>query len=468
MSDYNLLIITPDQLRRDYVGTYGHPFIGTRHIDALAARGVRVENAYCAAPLCGPSRISFATSTAFSEHNRRNYGSTIDYNAIPNLISVLKGAGRSAGLFGKNHVFHVPQLGDIFDEYHRISFGNYDEHPKYAHSWSSFEMEADNAYNMTGELTTMAIDFMQRQMEAGKPFVTWVNYQDPHPAFMCPEPYYSLFDPDQFEIPASFTRGRDKSKPRRLYNWKIQSEMPLATEQDVKAAMAAYCGQIRYVDDQVGRMWESLEEAGIADRTIILFFADHGEFLGDHGVFHKLPVFYECLTHIPCILYHPDWPAGTFEGLVEEIDFTPTLLEGLGLEIPPTMTGHSIAPNLAAGEGGGRESLLVEAGIGAPTPQQPIEGAKHRAPFPPNSFGPGAMLRVGPFKLSHYADDQNELYDLESDPHEMRNLYDDPEYADVRRELTECLLDRVLSVKVRDVGVQWPGEGPDPRWNPIM
>ena len=88
----NLFILCPDQLRADYLSCYGHPTIGTKHIDRLAGEGVRFERAYCSAPLCGPSRISFVTSTRFSEHNHRNYGSTIDY-AVPNLVRSVKDAG---------------------------------------------------------------------------------------------------------------------------------------------------------------------------------------------------------------------------------------------------------------------------------------------------------------------------------------------------------------------------------------
>ena len=91
-NSYNLLIITPDQMRADYMGCYGHPTIGTRHLDALAKEGIRFDSCYCAAPLCGPSRISFATSTYFSEHNHRNYGATVSPD-VPNLVSALKREG---------------------------------------------------------------------------------------------------------------------------------------------------------------------------------------------------------------------------------------------------------------------------------------------------------------------------------------------------------------------------------------
>ncbi|MCD6518831.1 MAG: sulfatase-like hydrolase/transferase [Anaerolineae bacterium] len=463
---FNLLIITPDQLRADYLSCYGHPFINTQHIDALAERGVRFERCYCAAPLCGPSRISFVTSTYVGEHGHRNYGSTIDFR-VPNLVAQLKRAGYRLGMFGKNHCFTYEQLPMIWDELDEICLGNYDGHPKFKHSFSSFTLEPDHEYNITARLTDEAIDFIQRN-KGDRPFLLWVNYQDPHPAFTCPEPYASMFNPADFSLPPSFYRGPDPNAPRRLYNWWVHSEMALATEEDVRKAMAHYCGQIRYIDDQVGRLWTTLEEAGLTENTIVLFFADHGEFLADQGVFHKLPVFYECLVRIPVILYAPQtaWQGRVYRGLVEEVDLTPTLLDLLGLSTPLTMVGRSLLADLQQGRDEGKEDVLVEAGIGAPTPQHPLPVA-HKAPFAPNSFGPGAMIFDGRYKLSFYADDTCELYDLEQDPFEMHNLYFDPTYQSVRQQLEERLLRRLLGVRMRDVGVKWPGPGIDPRSEPL-
>ena len=109
----NVLILCPDQLRADYLSCCGHPSIGTASIDGLASEGVRFARAYCSAPLCGPSRISFVTSTRMSEHGHRTYGSTIDY-AVPNLVRSLKDAGYRTGMFGKNHMFLNEQLPEFW------------------------------------------------------------------------------------------------------------------------------------------------------------------------------------------------------------------------------------------------------------------------------------------------------------------------------------------------------------------
>lgn len=469
MSRPNLLIICPDQLRADYLSSYGHPFIATDNLSRLAGQGVQLNACYCAAPLCGPSRISFATSTYLSNHQHRNYGSTVSPD-VPNLVTTAKAAGYRTGMFGKNHLFTYDRLPEVWDELDEICLGNYDGHPAYKHSFTAFEMEPDHPYNITGRLTDETIDFMERHRE--QPFVAWVNYQDPHPAFTCPAPYSTMFAPDQIELPESWSSEPVADKPRKVRNWWHNSDMDKCTETDMKRAIAMYCGQIRYVDDSVGRMLECLERTGLADNTVVLFFADHGELLGDFGVTHKLPVFYECLCRIPVLLRDPSgrWQGVQVDGLVEEVDLAPTVLEMMGLEAPPSMVGRSLVEMLEAGRTDTfKETALVEAGVGAPTPEGPVPGAGHRAPFAPNSFGAGAMVREGTWKLSIFADDRCELYNLADDPHEMTNLYGRDEVAEVQNRLTLKLAQRVMSTHHRrgDLPDRWPGPGPDPRYEPL-
>ncbi len=450
---YNLLIITPDQMRADYLGCYGHQTINSKNIDALASDGVKFDQCYCAAPLCGPSRISFATSTYFSEHNHRNYWSTISPD-VPNLVKSLKNEGYRTGMFGKNHLFTYDRLGEVWDELDEVCLGNYDGHPDYEHSWSSFTMDKNHEFNITKRLTDEAIDFMQ---DSQQPFITWVNYQDPHPAFCCPPPYDTMFDPKDIELSEAYKNYDSDAQPIRNEVWRKHSEMDICSDADMKKAIAHYMGQIRYVDDSVGRMVEALEKSGTKNKTVILFFSDHGELLGDYEMTHKNPTFYDCLTRIPVVLVHPDgrWKNINFDGLIEEVDLAPTLLEALGVKAPPTMVGKSWVKSLDEKDYQGKETIICEAGGGAPTCKEPIDGYTINAPHVPTSFGTGAMIRKGNFKLSIYADDRCELYDLSTDKYELKNLYDDEKYITIQTEMTLELLKRTMDVKKRDVGLEW-------------
>ena len=312
-------------------------------------------------------------------------------------------------------------------------YGNYDGHPKYTNSFSSFTLEKNHPFNITERLTSEGIDFIERNRK--KPFLLWINYQDPHPAYCCPEPYSSMYNPEEIKLSAAVTDYNPAKQPVRNTTFRAHSEMDLCDDDCLKKSIAHYMGQITYVDDNVGRLFNKLKELNLETETIILFFSDHGELLGDYGMTHKNPTFYECLSSIPAILVHPsgEWKGISYTGLVEEVDMTPTLLDLLGLEIPKTMVGKSLVPSMKNKTFEGKESVLCEAGGGAPTCKTVMEGYRQTAPHAPTSFGPGAMIRWKDFKLSVYADDNAELYNLASDPLELNNLYDDPSILNYRR-----------------------------------
>lgn len=168
--------------------------------------------------MCGPSRTSFVTGQYPCEHGVRDYHGTMPHD-YPNALAVLRNSGYRVALHGKDHIVEPDAIGILYDEGEDICLGNSDGHPDYAHSWSSGPLEKGSEWDITERLTTAGIEFMERQVQAEQPFFLTLNFQDPHPYFTCPEPYASLFDPEQFELPPNFRREALPREPRRLSIW---------------------------------------------------------------------------------------------------------------------------------------------------------------------------------------------------------------------------------------------------------
>lgn len=443
MSDkkYNIVLINPDQMRWDYMTPNGHPFIETKHLSRLAEMGTNFDHAFCPSPMCGPSRTSMLTGQYPCEHGVRDYGGNLN-PSLPNALQSLKDAGYHRALFGKQHVIVEDAIGVHYDEGEDNCIGNMDDHPDYVRSWSSGTLEADSPWNVTERLTTAGLDYIERRNQSSEPFFLTLNFQDPHPYFTAPAPYDTLFSPDQFELPENFRRESVDGEPQRISHWRANSRSSEASEDDFKKAMAMYCGQIRYVDDQVGRVLDKLEALNILDETIVLFWSDHGEFLGDYGVTHKLAAFYDSMVRVPVILWDPSdrIAKGNNSSMVETPDMLATILDLCGVPQPEgsraqSLSNDSYAPRIDAFAEGGTYLTPLE---------QPIEGVNLRAPHSPSQFGPGSMLRTDKWKLCTHSFDCWELYDLENDPNECNNLINAPEHAERVRTLSQRLMQRML------------------------
>ena len=436
----NIVIINPDQMRWDYASCYGHPFINTRNLDRLADMGTRFEYAFASCPMCGPSRTSFLTGQYPIEHGVRNYGGAFPPNK-PNALKNLGDAGYVRGIWGKDHVFSGNVIGNQYDEGENICLGIMGEHPEYKKAWDSAVLDVESPWNITKRLTDAGLDFIDRHAGGDRPFFLTLNYQDPHPFFTCPEPWASMFSADQFELPKNFRRGPVEGEIRRLTHWRIHADEVNMPEHDLKRAMAMYAGQIRYVDDQLGRVLDRLAERNLLGNTIVLFWSDHGEFMGDFGVTHKMPAFFECLMRVPLLLWDPTGrtPRGPYTGLVQLMDAMATILDLCNVPQPDGSRARSIL-----NDGSDRTEVFADAGLLVQQPADPIPGLRLKAAQPPTAFGPGSMLRTRVWKICLYAEDQGELYNLSEDPYEMNNRFDDPDCSSVVRTLQQRIIQRML------------------------
>ena len=466
----NILWICTDQQRYDTIGALGHSHVSTPNIDWLVKGGVAFTHAYCQSPICTPSRASFLTGVYASTLGNNRNGNPRFSNRLPLVTKLLADAGYDCGLIGKLHLAGAfgriePRVDDGY-RYWQYSHAPRDDWER-GHDYADWVREKGE---VLGELTKQlegvpaplhqttwcaekTIEFMKE--ERAGPWMASVNIYDPHPPFNPPKAYRNLFDPSEMPGPLfcdSDLEQQEKleavdfqSKGRRPNDLDIKSpivprtpgrgllEAEGAGDRDAKTLQAAYCAMIKLIDDQVGRMLKALEETDQLERTVVIFMSDHGETLGDHGLIQKGCRFYEGLVRIPLIF---SWPGGLLEdvvsdALVELMDVMPTVLELSGEPVPDHVMGRSLLPILRDGADPSRHRKTVRCEY-LDAIDQP-DGTR------------ATMLRDKRYKLVIYhGHGLGELYDLEDDPGEFVNLWDDPGHLEVKLRLMHQSFDKAM------------------------
>ena len=435
----NILWICTDQQRYNTVHALGNPHIRTPNLDKLVEYGVAFTHTFCQSPICTPSRASFMTGMYPSTVHgcRNNNGSWGD--GAPLITKTLANAGYDCGLAGKLHLSEINEIAEVRpDDGYRIfhwsqhPLDNWPEGSGHAYAdWLRSKGESfsglikRNGYapfplHQSTWGADRAIDFMNEERQG--PWLFNVHTFDPHSISgkYYPNPEY-LENYDIKSLPGPLLSPTDRETQRELESVRFGTTYTDYDEDDRKLYQAQYWSIIELIDENVGRLLKNLEETGQRENTIVIFFSDHGEALGDHGLRKKGCRFYEGLVRVPLII---SWPGRFQEGLrsdalVELTDIAPTLLEVAGLEIPARMQGRSLLPILKGEEDPHfhRESVRCEF-FGA-------LGSEY-----------ATMIRTRDHKLVNYhGHGVGELYDLGNDPSEFNNLWNDPEHAELRFEL---------------------------------
>lgn len=438
----NILWYCTDQQRFDTIGALGNAFVKTPTLDALVEEGVAFTHAYCQSPICTPSRASFMTGLYPSRARNTRNGNDTFPDSPPLISKLIADSGYDCGLIGKFHLVSAglrpePRLDDGFG-YWQHSHAPRDDWPEGTHQYADWvraqgkdldamrasEERVDPDYHQTKWASDCAIDFISQERD--QPWLLNINVYDPHPPFIPPKSYADRFNAD--EMPGPYFQESDLKTQEGLDGVDFQQKATRPEELGAKDIQAKYYAMIAQIDDQFARILESLESTGQRENTVIVFTSDHGETLGDHGLLKKGCRFYEGLTRVPLIF---SWP-GRFqsnrqcEGLVELLDLSATLLELTGVDIPEYHQGLSLMPFLVGDSDGSqiRETARCE---------------YFDALAPDFTGGVGSfatMYRTDCYKLSVYHDrNLGELYDLENDPWEFKNLWDDPHYADLKARL---------------------------------
>jgi arylsulfatase A-like enzyme len=499
----NILFIMCDQLRADHLGCYGHPFLATRNIDALAARGVRFEHAFVQSGVCGPSRMSMYTGRYVSSH-----GAT--WNRVPlsigeiTLGEYLHDHGRTLALAGKTHV--MPDNAGMArmhlkgsDELGRLlgagGFTEYDRHDGHhpeprsdyaaylraqgydsADPWSDFvisaigpnggivsgwhmqnarlparvaEVDSETAYT-----TDRALEFIGAQGD--QPWVLHLSYVKPHWPYIASAPYHARYALEQC-LPVVRSMRELQSQHPVLAAYRLQEECASFIRDEVwQTVRPTYQGLVQQVDDHLGRIWDALDAGNRFDDTLIVFTADHGDFLGDHWLGEK-ELFYDTVQRVPLIIYDPDRTADATRGMVEArfaegVDLTPTFLDALGVPIASERIEGVSLLALTRGRPAAqwRDSVVSELDYGYRQARRTLG----RRPDECRAW----MVRTERWKFVHWQDFRPQLFDLFADPQEFEDLGEDPSHEPVRREMRERLLSWFMRLKrrvtVTDSGVE--------------
>ncbi len=462
----NVLWITTDQQRYDTIGALGYPYMHTPNLDGLVESGVGFNRAYCQSPICTPSRASFMTGKYPSAvHQNRNGAAYFPpgYREEPLLVSkMLADAGYDCGLVGKLHLasnrrgreersddgFRYYQYSTrpddptyLHEDYHRWLIAKGQEpgkilgrkadkrhgHERYLPP-SGYDDGTPAELHQATWCAEKAVEFIAAPRDG--PWLLCLNFFHPHPPFDPPWEYYRRFDPSS--LPRPHFRESDLENQSNLGGITFQTDPRRPGERDVQLLRAAYYAMIELVDEQIGQVLDALAVSGQLERTLIIFNSDHGEMLGDHGLTRKGCRFYEGMVKVPLLWSLPSMLMHGLvsEALVELTDIAPTVLEIVGLNIPRQMHGRSLLPILT----------------GQSPPEyhrEHVRSEYYDAQGGDSMFG--TMYRDLRWKLVVYHGQPfGELYDMENDPSEFTNLWEDPELKDVKLQLMKASLDATV------------------------
>jgi choline-sulfatase len=428
----NLLLLMADQLTAGALPAYGNRIARTPRIDALARTGVVFERFYCNSPLCAPSRFSLLAGRHVSAIGA--YDNAAEFaSQVPTFAHFLRRRGYRTILSGKMHFCGADQLHGFEErlttDIYPADFGwtpdwtRFSERPSWYHSMSSVVQAGPcartNQIDFDDEVVHQARQclFDLARSKDPRPFCLMASLTHPHDPYSIPQRYWDRYEGVPIDAPrVSSADVPDDPHSRRLRHVIGLDAEPVDAAQTMRARRAYY-GAVSYVDDQVGTLLDALTEARLAADTVVVLLADHGDMLGERGLWYKMN-FFEPACRIPFIVHAPS-------------RFAPRRIAGAAslLDLCPTLCELGRAPLDSLPQDG---TSLVPALDGAPAPDEVIgeylaEGA----------IAPLVMIRRGRFKFVHSPVDPDQLYDLEADPDERVNLAAQPAHAERIRALRE-------------------------------
>ncbi len=485
----NILLITSDQHHWNAVG-YNNPEVKTPNLDRIAREGTIFDRAYCPNPTCTPTRASIITGTYPSQHGAYSLGTKLleDRHTVgEDFIH----AGYRTALIGKAHfqplhgtetypsleAYPVLQDLDFWRDFHGPFYGfewvelarnHTDEahvgqhyalwmEEKGCENWRDYfrtptgntddqyrTWEIPEAYHYDAWIADRTNARLEHYAEGEENFFLWASFFDPHPKYLVPEPWDTMYDPDELTVPQMTPEEHESNPPHFQLTQEPNPDFSawrepegnglhgfrshLHDRDELAKDIAIYYGMISLMDKYIGEILDKLDELGLADNTIVIFTTDHGHFYGHHGLIAKGAFHYEDMVKIPMIARWPDHiPAGRRSAAMQTlVDFAPTVLAACRIEVPRSMTGVDQLGVWYGEAARARDHILVE--------------NRHQ----PTTLHVKTYVDAR-YKITiYYGRDYGELFDLEEDPGEIHNRWDDPDYADLKAELVMKLLQAEL------------------------
>ena len=436
----NILLIVADQLASAFLPAYGHKTVKSPHIDRLAREGVVFENAYSNSPLCAPARATLMTGCLPSRTGV--YDNAAEFrSSLPTFAHYLRLSGYRTCLSGKMHFVGPDQLHG-FEE--RLTTDIYPADFGWTPDWTKPDQRIDWWYHNMSSVKQAGVAEITNQLEyddevaflakrrlydfarqpQSQPFCLTVSFTHPHDPYVQRPKYWNLYQGGAIDAPATpaMARAQMDAHSRRLYDMADMAACAI-TPEDVLSSRQGYYASISYVDDLIGELMATLAACRLKDDTIIILTSDHGDFLGERGLFYKMS-FREHAAHVPLIFHAPrHFPPARIPAPASLADMLPTLCDlagpGTSSRLAMAVDGRSLAPMLH-GAGAAPAPVLGE---------YLAEGV----------HAPMHMLREGDWKFISCGDDPEQMFDLRADPSENVNLADIPSHAgrvaDYRRQL---------------------------------
>jgi len=433
----NVLFIIVDDLTTT-LGCYGNQHVRTPGMDALAARGVRFDRTYTQFALCNPSRCSFLTG-CYPEKTGVMDLTTSLRKALPNEVTLpqhFKDNGYATGRVGK--VFHVPdpktkldvELGSALHKDNEIlteakKANDPGDKPRSKAKGESYNRTYAASSRPAADFTDYAIaDDAIATLEQfkAKPFFLAVGFIRPHTPFVAPKSFFEDIDKTQLTLPPYYRDGGEDLTPLPKASLRPNNNVfryAPPTRDEARDALQAYLASTSFVDSQIARVLEKLDELHLAENTIIVLTGDHGYQLGEHGLWAKQTLF-EGANHVPLIIAAPGVKPGARSGLAEQVDMYPTLCDLAGLPKPKHLQGRSLKPMLDDPSAKGKQVAISTM-------------------IAPHTKQTGHSLHTDAFRYIAWEGGSELLYDLRTDADEVHNLAKQPAQAERMARMRERL-----------------------------